>query len=60
MRRLLTLRIIAQWTNQTHNTVRGWAKDGKIKPVACDVRTKAGLYDMDDIKAEHFRDTPQP
>lgn len=56
---LLTLRLIAQWTQQTHNTVRGWAKDGKIKPVACDTKTKAGLYDPRDIGPERFRDTPQ-
>ena len=55
---LLTLRQIAQWTRAPLKTVRTWAERGHIKPLACDVASRAHLYDMEQVKPRMFRNTP--
>lgn len=55
---LLSASLIAQWTFQPVATVRTWAKRGKLLPVACDVRTRANLYDAGHVDVSMFRDTP--
>jgi hypothetical protein len=55
---LLSAALIAQWTFQPVATVRTWAKRGKLLPVACDVRTRAHLYDAGHISEDMFRNTP--
>ena len=55
---LLTLRLIATWTHAPLTTVRSWAKRGHITPVACDVTSRALLYDPRHVHQRMFRDTP--
>ena len=55
---LLTLRQIAQWTHAPLKTVRTWAQRGHIKPFACDVASRAYLYDPRQVRQHMFRDTP--
>ena len=55
---LLTVRLIATWTHAPIKTVRTWAQRGHIEAVACDVSSRAHLYDPRQVKQHMFRDTP--
>lgn len=53
---LLTLRHIALWTHAPLKTVRTWAERGHLTPTACDVKTRAYLYDPRQVGRHMFRD----
>lgn len=42
---LLTIDLLHVWTRHPKETLRTWAKRGRLTPVACEVRTRAYLYD---------------
>lgn len=42
---LLGIDLLHVWTKHPKETLRTWAKRGRLIPVACDVKTRANLYD---------------
>lgn len=58
-RPLLTLRLVAEWTQQPYNTVRTWVNRKKIQPVACAVQSRALLFDAHDVPPDWFRDSEE-
>lgn len=42
---LHTIEVLAFWTNHPKETLRTWAKRGRITPIACDVKSRSNLYD---------------
>lgn len=59
MRPLLGIDLLHIWTRHPKETLRTWAKRGRFKPVACDVKTRANLYDaITVVETVGIRDTP--
>lgn len=63
---LRPLWVIAGWLQRSDDTVRSWYRRGELQPKACDVRTRALLFDLHDAAQLHLssaiykpsRDTP--
>ena len=53
---LLTLRQIAQWTNQPIDRVRWWVRSGRI-PAACRVADRVIVVNMLDVTSDMHRPT---
>lgn len=42
---LLTIDLLSVWTRHPKETLRTWVKRRRILPVACDVKSRAHLFD---------------